>query len=101
MSWWEYVMIAAVFLVGIYAFLVLTRFLTGLLSYGSRRTADDAGLGIRRGVRPSVCVVRWDAGRSGPRAMARLASANASRGCCATPWPASRWRRYAGARQVT
>ncbi len=40
MSWWEYVMIAAVFLVGIYAFLVLTRFLAGLLSYGSSRTAD-------------------------------------------------------------
>jgi hypothetical protein len=40
MSWWEYIIIAAVFLAGIYAFLAATRSLTGLLSYGSSRTAD-------------------------------------------------------------
>jgi hypothetical protein len=40
MSWWEYAGIAAVVLAGIYALLVLTSSLTGLLSYGSSRTAD-------------------------------------------------------------
>ena len=40
MSWWEYVVVAAVLLAGVYAFLALTRFATGFLSHGSDNTAD-------------------------------------------------------------
>ena len=40
MSWWEYLVVVAVFLAGIYAFVALTRFVTGFLSHGSDNTAD-------------------------------------------------------------
>jgi hypothetical protein len=40
MSWWEYVITAAVLIAGIYAFVALTRYVTGFLSQGSSRTAD-------------------------------------------------------------
>ena len=40
MSWWEYVIIVALFVAGIYAFLALTGSLTRFLSSGSCPTAD-------------------------------------------------------------
>ena len=41
MVWWEYVIIAAVLCIGIYAFLVLTRFETRVLSRRTSRTAES------------------------------------------------------------
>ena len=40
MSWWEYVIVAGVLLAGIYAFLVLTGYVTKFLSSGDDNTAD-------------------------------------------------------------
>jgi hypothetical protein len=39
--WWQYIIIAAVILLGIYGFLVLTRFETWNLSRRTNRTAAD------------------------------------------------------------
>ena len=39
--WWQYIIIAAVILFGIYGFLVLTRFETRKLSRRTSRTAAD------------------------------------------------------------
>ena len=39
--WWQYIIIAAVLLLGIYGFLVLTRFETWNLSRRTNRTAAD------------------------------------------------------------
>lgn len=39
--WWEYVIIAAVLLLGIYAFLTLTGFETRILSRRTNRTAES------------------------------------------------------------
>ena len=39
--WWEYVIIAAVLLFGIYAFLTLTGFETRILSRRTNRTAES------------------------------------------------------------
>ena len=39
--WWPYIIIAAVILLGIYGFLVFTRFETGNLSRRTKRTAAD------------------------------------------------------------
>jgi hypothetical protein len=41
MVWWEYVLVAAVLLAGIYGFLVLTGYVTGFLSRGTDRTAES------------------------------------------------------------
>lgn len=41
MTWWEYVVVAAVLLAGIYGFLVLTGYVTRFLSSGTDRTADS------------------------------------------------------------
>jgi hypothetical protein len=39
--WWQYIIIAAVILLGIYGFLVFTRFETRTLSRRTKRTAAD------------------------------------------------------------
>jgi hypothetical protein len=39
--WWQYIIIAAVILLGIYGFLTLTRFETRVLSRRTNRTAAD------------------------------------------------------------
>lgn len=39
--WWEYVIIAAVLLFGIYAFMTLTGFETQILSRRTKRTAES------------------------------------------------------------
>jgi hypothetical protein len=39
--WWQYIIIAAVLLLGIYGFLVFTRFETRNLSRRTTRTAED------------------------------------------------------------
>jgi hypothetical protein len=39
--WWQYIIIAAVILLGVYGFLVLTRFETRNLSRRTKRTAAD------------------------------------------------------------
>jgi hypothetical protein len=39
--WWQYIIIAAVILLGIYGFLTLTRFETRFLSRRTNRTAAD------------------------------------------------------------
>jgi len=39
--WWEYIVVAAVLLFGIYAFLVLTGFETRVLSRRTSRTAES------------------------------------------------------------
>lgn len=41
MAWWEYVLVAAVLLAGIYGFLVLTGYTTSFLSRGTDRTAES------------------------------------------------------------
>jgi hypothetical protein len=41
MAWWEYVLVVAVLLAGIYGFLVLTGYTTRFLSSGTDRTADS------------------------------------------------------------
>lgn len=41
MAWWEYVLVVAVLLAGIYAFLVLTGSVTWFLSHGTDRTAES------------------------------------------------------------
>jgi hypothetical protein len=39
--WWQYIIIAAVLVLGIYAFLVFTGFETRVLSRRTNRTAED------------------------------------------------------------
>ena len=41
MAWWEYVLVVAVLLAGIYGFLVLTGSTTRFLSRGTDRTAES------------------------------------------------------------
>ena len=41
MAWWEYVLVVAVLLAGIYGFRMLARYVTRFLSSGTDRTADS------------------------------------------------------------
>jgi hypothetical protein len=41
MAWWEYVLVVAVLLAGIYGFLVLTGYTTRFLGSGTDRTAES------------------------------------------------------------
>jgi hypothetical protein len=41
MAWWEYVLVVAVLLAGVYGFWVLARYVTRFLSSGTDRTADS------------------------------------------------------------
>ena len=53
--WWQYIIIAAVILFGIYGFLVLTRFETRNLSRRTKRTAADVYPSYADSIHKQVC----------------------------------------------
>ena len=95
MSWWEYVITAAVLIAGIYAFVALTRYVTGFLSQGSSRTADTMYDNYADSPRKQRRYAgrhggEWEGRRGHPLSRrGRHPPARARQGCCSPPGPAS------------